>query len=207
MSPTRILLVRHGQSGKNVAGQFGGHSKTPLSKIGRRQAEETAKRLANENIDKIYSSDLPRATQTAEPLANQIKKTIQLTKDLRERNVGRLEGLTFREAKEKYPNDYFALVSRSIDYRLKDGESYRELLERATPLLETIIKEQRGKNVAIYSHTGTICFLSLYLLNAITPSTRNTPWLATSNCGINRFEIRKRNNVRVVALNDTRHLT
>ena len=58
----------------------------------------------------------------------------------------------------------------------------------------------------IFSHTGAICYMTLQLLGAINRKTNNTPWLVTSNCGINRFEIRGRNNVRVLAINDTRHL-
>ena len=48
--------------------------------------------------------------------------------------------------------------------------------------------------------------MTLHLLGAIHRGTKNTPWLITSNCGINRFELRGRRNVRVLALNDTRHL-
>ncbi len=70
MGVTKLYLIRHGQSGGNVDGTFGGHSPTPLSELGKRQAEITAKALAQERIDVIYSSDLLRAVQTAEPLAN-----------------------------------------------------------------------------------------------------------------------------------------
>jgi hypothetical protein len=63
-----------------------------------------------------------------------------------------------------------------------------------------------GDKIAIYSHTGAICFLTLHLMGAIRRDTKQTPWIVTSNCGVNRFEIRGRNNVRVLALNDTRHL-
>ena len=48
---------------------------------------------------------------------------------------------------------------------------------------------------------------TLHLLGAIHRGTKQTPWIITSNCGINRFELRGPRNVRVLALNDTRHLT
>ncbi len=69
MQVTRLYLVRHGQSAGNAAGRFGGHSPTPLSELGKTQATTTAGALASENISVIYSSDLLRAVQTADPFA------------------------------------------------------------------------------------------------------------------------------------------
>ncbi len=206
MPVTRLFLIRHGQSGGNVDGTFGGHSDTPLSELGARQAEVTAKYLLSERIDALFSSDLPRAVQTAEPLAELTGLELNKTFAFRERNVGVLEGLTFGESKEKYPNDYYALVNRDINHVITEGESYRQLLRRGTGALSEILRTFSGKNIAVYSHTGAICYLTLFLIGAINRSTKQTPWLVTSNCGINRFEIRGRNNTRVVALNDTRHL-
>ncbi len=207
MDITRIYLVRHGQSAGNAEGRFGGHSPTPLSELGKEQAAMTAHSLAKEKIDAIYSSDLLRAVQTAEPLAKTLNIELHPTKDFRERNVGVLEGLTFDEAKARYPKDYFALVHREVSHVITNGESYRQLLDRATASLKNIVKKHRGEKVAIFAHTGTICFLTLYLLGAIHKRTRTTPWLITSNCGINRFEFRGRKNLRILAINDTRHLS
>ena len=58
---THLYLVRHGQSAGNAEGRFGGHGTTPLSELGRKQAQLTAKALAKERIQVIYSSDLHRA--------------------------------------------------------------------------------------------------------------------------------------------------
>jgi broad specificity phosphatase PhoE len=206
MPVTRLLLIRHGQSGGNVEGRFGGHSPTPLSKLGKKQAEITAAALAREKVDVVFSSDLKRAVQTATPLATNLNLEINRTKAFRERDVGVLEGLTFRESKEKYPQDYYALVNRNINHIITNGESYRQLLKRGTGALKEIFYSYKGKRIAIFSHTGCICYLTLYLMGAINHRTIQTPWLVTSNCGINRFEIRGRRNTRVLALNDTRHL-
>ena len=204
---TRLYLIRHGQSAGNAEGRFGGHSPTPLSKLGEEQARITAQQLAREKIDVIYSSDLLRAVKTAEPLAELLDLPIIKTDAFRERKVGVLEGLTFDESKEKHPKDYYALVNRNIQHVITGGESYRQLLRRATGALREILQIHRGEKVAIFSHTGAICFLTLHLIGAIHRKTQTTPWLVTSNCGINRFEIRGRRNIRVMAINDTRHLT
>ena len=207
MPVTKLYLIRHGQSAGNAQGRFGGHSPTPLSELGIHQAELTAQALARENINAIYTSDLYRAVQTAEPLAKLLDLPVIKTSAFRERNVGVLEGKTFDESKEEFPKDYYALVNRNIQHVITEGESYRHLLRRATGALREIFNIHRGERVAVFSHTGAICYMTLYLLGAIHRKTRQTPWLVTSNCGINRFEIRGRNNVRVLAVNDTRHLS
>ncbi len=203
---THLYLIRHGQSAGNAEGRFGGHGPTPLSKLGLEQAEKTAKALAKEGINAIYTSDLLRAVQTAEPLAKLLNLPIHRSESFRERNVGVLEGLTFDESKEQYPRDYYALINRSVHHVITEGESYRHLLRRITTELRNIIRNHQRERIAIYSHTGAICFLTLHLLGAIHRDTKSTPWIITSNCGINRFEFRGPRNVRVLALNDTRHL-
>ena len=206
MSLTKLFLIRHGQSAGNAEGRFGGHSPTPLSPLGLEQARVTAEALAKENISAIYSSDLLRAVQTAEPLAKLLRLDIVTSPAFRERNVGVLEGLTFDESKEAYPNDYYALVNRNIHHVITEGESYHHLLARITGELKDIIRAHRSQRVAIFTHTGALCFMTLHLLGAIHRNTKQTPWIVTSNCGINRFEVRGPRNVRVLALNDTRHL-
>lgn len=206
MTATKLFLVRHGQSAGNAEGRFGGHSATPLSDLGQEQARLTANALAKENINAIYSSDLLRAVQTAEPLAKKVNLEIITSPALRERNVGVLEGLTFDESKEAHPDDYYALVNRNIHHVITEGESYRNLLNRISAELRDILRRHRGERIAIFTHTGALCFMTLHLLGAIHRNTKQTPWIITSNCGINRFEIRGPRNLRVLALNDTRHL-
>ncbi|CAN5258900.1 alpha-ribazole phosphatase [soil metagenome] len=206
MPVTKLYLVRHGQSAGNAEGRFGGHSPTPLSELGFKQAKATAETLAKEKIEAIYSSDLLRAVQTAQPLADLLDLPIIQTPAFRERHVGVLEGLTFDESREAYPKDYYALINRKVHHVITKGESYKQLLRRTNSTLCEIFAAHRGEKVVIFSHTGAICFMTLNLLGAINRGTQTAPWLVTSNCGINRFELRGSNNVRVLAINDTRHL-
>jgi 2,3-bisphosphoglycerate-dependent phosphoglycerate mutase len=203
---TYLYLIRHGQSAGNAEGRFGGHGPTPLSELGRKQAEKTAKLLAKEGISAIYCSDLLRAVQTAEPLAEMLGLPINTSPAFRERHVGVLEGLTFDESKERFPRDYYALINRNVNHVITDGESYKQLLRRITDELSKILQQHQRQRIAIFSHTGAICFLTLHLMGAIHRGTKTTPWIITSNCGINRFELRGPRNIRVLALNDTRHL-
>jgi probable phosphoglycerate mutase len=206
MKTTRVLLVRHGQSEGNAEGRFGGHTATPLSQRGRLQAEATARTLAAENINVIYSSDLPRAVETAMPLARLTDLEVEQTDAFRERGIGVMEGLTFEEAAEQHPEQYGALIRRDFDHVLLGGESYRQMLERAASKLDRVIEQHEGGRIAVFSHTGTICILALHLMGALDSPELKPVWIATANCGISRFELRADNFVRVVALNDTRHL-
>ena len=204
---TTLYLIRHGQSAGNAEGRFGGHSATPLSDLGQHQARVTAKSLLKEKITVIYSSDLQRARQTARALSDLNGLPVKETDVFRERNIGVLEGLTFDEAEKEFPGDYRALVDRNVAHIITKGESYRQLVDRVAKAVDEILEKHKGGRIAVFAHTGTICFLTLHLLGALNADTICTPWIVTSNCGINRFEFRGRNNLRVLSLNDTRHLS
>jgi 2,3-bisphosphoglycerate-dependent phosphoglycerate mutase len=206
MEKTRVLLVRHGQSQGNAERRFGGHSPTPLSELGRRQAEATALALAAEGVTALYSSDLPRAVETAEPLARATGLVIRQTAALRERGVGLLEGLTFEEAAEAHPEEYAALLRRDFEHVLAGGESYRQLLDRAAAELDAAVELDRGGTVAVFSHTGTICILALHLMGALDAPHLKPVWLSSSNCGVTRFSVEHGGLIRLSAANDTRHL-
>ena len=203
---TRILLVRHGQSQGNAERRFGGHTPTPLSELGLRQAEATGRALARENVTAIYSSDLLRALQTAEPLAREVGLEVQRTSALRERSVGRMEGLTFEDAAEAFPEEYAALLRRDFEHVLTGGESYRQLLDRAAAELDRAIERNVGGTLAVFSHTGTICILALHLTGALDAPNLRPVWISSSNCGVTRFEIQPGGLIRVLNVNDTRHL-
>jgi broad specificity phosphatase PhoE len=206
MDITRVLLIRHGQSQGNAEGRFGGHTATPLSPRGHLQAEATARALVSETLSGIYSSDLRRAVETAEPLARLTGLQVNQTEAFRERSVGVMEGLTFEESAAQHPEQYGALLRRDFEHVLTGGESYRQMLDRASRHLDQAIEQHRGGRIAIFSHTGTICILALHLMGALDAPELRPVWITTANCGITRFELRADGFVRVLAINDTRHL-
>ena len=203
---THVVIIRHGQSQGNAEGRFGGHTDTPLSPRGRRQAQATAKALASEKFAAIYSSDLPRAIETAVPLAKLVGVPLEATESLRERSVGVMEGLTFEEAAEQHPEQYQALLRRDFEHVLVGGESYRQTLDRASRQLDEAIEQHKGGRIALFAHTGTICILILHLMGALDAPDLKPVWIATANCGIARFDMRDDGFVRVLSINDTRHL-
>lgn len=203
---TQVVIIRHGQSQGNAEGRFGGHTDTPLSPRGRRQAKATARALASEKFNAIYSSDLPRAIETATPLAKLTGARLETTEALRERSVGVMEGLTFEEAAELHPEQYQALLRRDFEHVLLGGESYRQTLDRASRKLDEAIEQNEGGRIALFAHTGTICILILHLMGALDAPELKPVWIATANCGIARFDLRDDGFVRVLVVNDTRHL-
>jgi broad specificity phosphatase PhoE len=206
VNATNVLLIRHGQSKGNAERRFGGHTATPLSARGHKQAEVTARTLKSESITAIYSSDLARAIETAKPLAKMTGLPVNGTAAFRERDVGVMEGLTFEDAAQQHPEQYAALLRRDFDYVLSGGESYRQLLDRARQKLDEIIEEHRGGRIAVFSHTGTICILALHLMGALDAPELKPVWISSGNCGITKFELRDDGFVRVLVVNDTSHL-
>jgi len=82
----------------------------------------------------------------------------------------------------------------------------RGIFDRARQKLDAIINEHKGGSVVVFSHTGTICILALHLMGALDSPDLKPVWLSTANCGISRFDLRTDGFVRVIALNDMRHL-
>ena len=204
---TNVLLIRHGQSKGNAERRFGGHTATPLSARGHRQAEITARTLKSESLTAIYSSDLARAIETARPLSKLTGLQIHSTNAFRERSVGVMEGLTFEAAAQQHPEQYAALLRRDFEHVLTGGESYRQLLDRAREKLDEIIEQNHGGKIAVFSHTGTICILALHLMGALDSPELKPVWISSANCGITRFELRDDGFVRVLNVNDTSHLS
>ncbi len=203
---THVLLIRHGQSQGNAEGRFGGHTDTPLSTRGRAEAGRTAQALASEPFSAIVCSDLARAIETASPLAKLAGLALQTAEAVRERSVGVMEGLTFEEAAAQHPEQYAALLRRDFEHVLLGGESYRQTLDRAARKLDELVEQYKGGRIAIYTHTGTICILALHIMGALDAPELKPVWIASRNCGISRFELRDDGFVRVLAINDTRHL-
>ena len=101
--PVEFTVVRHGQTGENVRGILQGWLDTPLDERGVRQSRAVADRLRNDTFDRIVSSDLRRALESAAPLGEMLKLPVEGTPALREWHLGELEGRPVRELQREYP--------------------------------------------------------------------------------------------------------
>src|SRR5258706_3812387 len=109
---TRLCIVRHGETAWNAEHRVQGQLDVLLNGMGQAQALAASKVLSKEKFDAIYSSDLSRARETAEPTAGFHSMKILFDKDLRERHYGIFERLTYADVKIRYPEDYARFDAR-----------------------------------------------------------------------------------------------
>ena len=158
MSHTRICFVRHGETNWNAERRMQGHIDIPLNANGISQAERLANALirVKHSFDVIYSSDLERALHTANAVARALSLDVQITPRLRERNVGKLQGLLLAEAPVLLPEIWQRHIARELDHDLGGGESIRTFHQRMQDILELFLNEHRGQSVLAVSHGGSL---------------------------------------------------
>ena len=156
MNPTKLIIVRHGETLWNVEGKKQGQFDSPLTCLGIKQAEALAQRLAEESFAVLYASDLGRAAKTAEYIAARTNHEVILEDGLRERDFGIFQGLTDEQIKNKYPAEYNLHLADKIDYVIPEGESLREFSARVINCLESLTVRHAGQVVAIVTHGGVI---------------------------------------------------
>jgi len=152
----KIILIRHGVTDWNLVKRYQGHTDIPLNESGQKQARDTAKLLTNIPIDIIYTSDLSRAYQTAEIIAEGKNIPIHKLKTLRETHFGQWEGLTIEEIRERFPEDVERLKKDPIHGIRPGGESRMMMFERVKKTLREIIHKHPHQTVAIISHQGAL---------------------------------------------------
>ena len=155
----KLIIVRHGQTQMNVEGIFFGKLDPGLNEMGRVQSKKAGDILKKHGYDAIYSSDLVRASETAE-LVNYLKLTIKFDKRLQEIDFGIFEGLSYKEIKEKYPVECKKSKNEWKTFDFVTGESLERLQSRAVEFVESLDKT---KNNLVVTHWGVInCILSWY---------------------------------------------
>lgn len=199
----RLLLVRHGQTAWNAQGRNQGTADIPLDEVGFRQSEQVAGALLSERIKLVYSSNLMRAVQTAEEIANRSGVTITVDDRLRERDYGDWEGLTSEEIHLRSPEALRIYRSDPSFGSPPNGESGIDVFARSGYFLLTVLEEHKVGNVVIVSHGGTISNLLAALLNA-SPSSASC--FRIFNCGITEVVIRENQRRLLRRYNDTSHL-
>lgn len=138
----------------------------PLSPLGKAQAELVAKRLAKEPWSYLYSSDLRRASQTAEAISRLTGLKVHTDPLLREVCQGKREGLLGEEARLKYPDPFAPEVGRETDEELK---------ARGVKIFWRLVNENVGKRFLVVSHGGLIrAFLSTIFDQKAQRVTENT---------------------------------
>ena len=152
-----IYLIRHGQTASNFEKRFQGHTDISLNKVGVNQAIKLANYIEKMELDKIYSSDLSRAYDTACAIGKIKKIEVIKNKNLREGFFGDWEGELVADILKKDPETYNKIFNNPENAMIKNGESFSELQKRAWTEFQKIITIAKDdSNIAIVSHGATI---------------------------------------------------
>lgn len=204
-APTELFLVRHGEADSNRDGRFGGWSDAPLTELGQRQAAAAAAELVARKPTAVIASDLPRAAQTAAPIAAALGLEVRSLPGLRERTLGVFDGLAFAEVEARYPELWRRMRARDPDAIPEGGEAPATVYARVTAALETICADYAGQRVAVVSHGLALYHAFAHICGLGVPGPTTPVFVLVDNASITHVE-RRPERWRIVSLNDTAHL-
>jgi probable phosphoglycerate mutase len=193
MQATRILAIRHGETLWNVDTRIQGHLDIDLNKTGRWQAQRVGHALAEEPIHAIYSSDLRRAFETAQAIANaparlnaSVAQPLEVTPhlQLRERHFGHLQGKTWAEIETEHANECKLWRDRDPHWAPSGGESLTVLRERISTCVNALASQHMGEQIVLVAHGGVMDALYRLATNQSVQAPRS--WFL-GNAAINRL--------------------
>jgi probable phosphoglycerate mutase len=183
---TMLWLIRHGETSWNAEGRVQGQMDIPLSGAGQAQASAVAAMLAGRQFGALYSSDLQRVRETAQPAAQALGLAIRVEPRLRERRYGLFEALTFAEVKARHPEEYARFRSHDPEYDLCGGEGLRVFFERSVRCLTDIAARHTGEEVLVFTHGGVLEMAYRHAKRLGLASKRD---FEIPNAALNRIEI------------------
>ncbi|MEB3982442.1 bifunctional RNase H/acid phosphatase [Mycobacterium sp. 663a-19] len=164
--PTRLLLLRHGQTELSVERRYSGRGNPALTEVGRRQADAAARYMAHRGgIAAVLSSPLQRAYDTAAIAAKALGLDVTVDDDLIETDFGSWEGLTFAEASQHDPELHRRWL-RDTSTTPPGGESFDGVLDRVLRVRDRIVAAHQGTTVLVVSHVTPIKMLLRLALDA-----------------------------------------
>ncbi len=198
-----LILIRHGETDWNRIGRCQGVADIVLNENGKKQATELAHSLRDHNIKAIYSSDLKRARETAQHIAEHHNITVQLEPGLQEMNQGDLEGLSFPDIRDRYAEVLKQWRESPETLRLPSGESLVEVQNRAWRVFEKVHQNHIGETVVVVSHNLTIITLLCKITGVGLKGFRDFHIEVTSK----NIIISEDGSLRIDVINDVSHLS
>lgn len=200
---TEILLIRHGETEWNTLGKFQGSKDILLSQEGILQAELLKKRLKN-SFDIVYASPLSRALETAKIICRETSLQPIPEEGIKEIGFGNWEGLTIKEIKETYPEEFASWRMDETNASLMGGDlSLKKASIRAKEAILKIVTENKGKKIIIVAHGGIIKAGLIGLFDWKMTMYHN---VNLGNTAITKLIFTKTLEPKLVTLNDTSHL-
>ena len=155
MAGNRVVLWRHGQTDWNIGNRFQGHSDIPLNDVGRYQVKHAAEILAGMNPTAIISSDLGRARDTAQALADLVGLSVRIDENLRETNGGMWEGKTGAENRAEDFQNFIRWIDGDDNPAGTTGEKRSEVADRAIKVIKRELEGKSDQLLIIATHGGT----------------------------------------------------
>ncbi|WP_219414726.1 histidine phosphatase family protein [Pseudonocardia nigra] len=186
MTLRRLVLLRHGQTDYNAAGRMQGHLDSMLTESGRAQAAAVAPEIARLAPDRLVSSDLRRAADTADVLGAACGQPVKVDARLRETHLGEWQGCSVAEIEELWPGA-IAIWRSDPAWAPPGGESRIEVVRRSRPVVEELEEEFADgidATAVLVAHGGLIAGLVSGLL-ALPTST----WPAIGGLGNCRWAV------------------
>jgi 2,3-bisphosphoglycerate-dependent phosphoglycerate mutase len=152
MNETSLIVIRHGETEWNRERRMQGTTDTRLSDLGRLQASALGRRLKERGFTALYSSDLSRARDTAQAIAQHTGRNLVIDPRLQERRFGIFEGLLAAEIRARYPDEHARFASRDPHYEVPGGESASAFTARCLGCLAEIAMRHPGEEVVVVSH-------------------------------------------------------
>jgi alpha-ribazole phosphatase/probable phosphoglycerate mutase len=157
---TTLYLIRHGETEGSEEKRYKGTIDVPLSENGKRQILKSAEFIGQKlnsvgaRMNAVYSSNLVRASKSAELIAGHLGLKATVDADLRERDFGLWEGMSFEEIDKEYPDDFRAWAKNPLRFSPMGGESTLEVKERVIGALKKILDRHAGETIAVVGHGG-----------------------------------------------------
>jgi len=202
--PTRLILLRHGQTKLSIERRYSGRGDHVLTELGLEQASRAAQRLSKvDDIAAIISSPLQRAVQTAQKLGDATGLEVVTHQGLIETDFGTWEGLTFAEAAQQDPEVHRRWLG-DTSVRPPDGESFDEVNARVRKARTEIIARYGGKTLVLVSHVTPIKTL---LRQALDVGPQFLFRMHLDLTGVSIAEFYSDGHASVKLVNDTSHLS
>lgn len=201
--PTRLCIVRHGETDWNVERRIQGHTDIPLNATGRAQALAMAFNAAHHRFQAVYSSDLCRASETARALAEREGHAVATLPGLRERHYGVFQGLTAAEALTRFPEAHARYVARDAEYDFDTGETLHAFAARVFDGFGAIARRHPDQSVLVASHSGVLDVLYRRATGRALSTPRD---FEIPNCALNWFTLDE-HGWRLERWADRHHLT
>jgi ribonuclease H / adenosylcobalamin/alpha-ribazole phosphatase len=202
---TRLILVRHGETAFTEQGRYSGRGDVPLSDAGEAQAMAAAGRVAGlaRDVAAVVSSPLSRCVRTAELIsAGTGGATVTIMPDLIECDFGAWEGLTFAEARERWPDEMTAWLA-STSVAPPGGESFQAVAKRVRGAMATLLNSYPGAVVVVVSHVSPI---KLILRDALAAGDAFLHRLFLDAAGVSMLDAWPDGGIAVRSVNETAHL-